>query len=108
MSEALHYHTETVEGIERFQCEFCDHWATDRALFAQHMQQRHDVALPAEDGPVGDDEAAQARAQRAAQRAEHRAAAPVPPKQALRSTPPPSPKTPEPASRTEGDKGAPA
>jgi len=51
MPETLHYHTEDHEGTQRYCCDFCDHWAMDRDLFAQHMQQRHDVALSPEDTP---------------------------------------------------------
>jgi len=105
MSEALHYHTETIEGSERCQCEFCDHWATDRALFAQHMQQHHDVTLPAEDEPTTEDGAAQARAQRTAHRAEHRAVPDALPKQATRPTAQFTPKMPESASTAEREKG---
>jgi len=107
MSESLHYHTETVEGVDRFQCEFCDHWATDRALFAQHMQQRHDVTLPAEEEPADEDAAAQARAHRAAQRAEHRTTPPAAPKQAARPpAPAAAPKVPEPVRSSESEKGS--
>jgi hypothetical protein len=69
------------------------------------MQQRHDVTLPAEAEPSEDDEAMQARAQRAAHRAEQRATPSASPKQATRPTAQTTTKTPEPARSAEGEKG---
>ena len=55
MPDATYYKTTDATGVDTFHCCYCDaagqgHHATDPALFAQHMEQRHDGRLV--EGPV--------------------------------------------------------
>jgi outer membrane biosynthesis protein TonB len=50
MPDATYYKTTDLTGIETFHCLYCEqagqeHRATDPALFASHMEQRHDGRL---------------------------------------------------------------
>lgn len=50
MAEATYYKTTSPTGTDLFHCLYCahagqEHSATDPALFASHMEQRHDGRL---------------------------------------------------------------